>query len=183
MSPAILHALAPVFFVLGLGYVAGRLHAFDSRHVGEINTLVMDFALPASILLATASTPRREMIEQGSLGAIFGAAMMAIYLFWYLFQRRVLKLSRAEAGVQALTVAQPNYAAVGLPISSAILGPTGTLRVAVALAVGSVLLSPLTLLLLELPDGETSTGLAASARRVRGALRRALTKPIVLAVS
>jgi malonate transporter len=181
MPTAILHALAPAFFVLALGYVAGRLHAVDNHHVGEINALVMDFALPASLLLATASTPRREMIAQGSVGAILGAAMMAVYLVWYLLQRRVSSLSRAEAGVQALTVAQPNFAAVGLPIITAILGPTETVQVAVALAVGSILPSPLTLLLLELSGAEAPTSLAASALRVRGALRRALTKPIVLA--
>jgi malonate transporter and related proteins len=139
----------------------------------------MDFAVPASLFVATASAPRSEMIAQAPLIAILSAVMLVLYLFWYLCQRQLAKISKGGAAMQALTVAQPNYAAVGLPIASVILGPMDTVPVAVALTAGSILLSPLTLLLLELSSGEGQA--ETSAVRVPRALRRALTKPIVLA--
>jgi malonate transporter and related proteins len=51
---AILLALAPIFFVLALGYCAGRLRLVENHNVDDFNTLVMTFALPASLFVATA---------------------------------------------------------------------------------------------------------------------------------
>ena len=76
MLHVIFMALAPIFFVMVLGFVAGRMRTIDNHHVGELNALVMDFALPASLFVATASAPRGEMIAQGSLFAILGAVML-----------------------------------------------------------------------------------------------------------
>jgi malonate transporter len=181
MPQVILKALVPIFFVMALGYIAGRRRTLDNRRVGELNALVMNFALPASLFVATASTARREMLEQGPLLAILGAVMLLIYLLWYVFRRWALTTSRGEAAVQALTVALPNYTAVGLPIVLALLGARQSVHVAVAIAAGSILPSPLTLVLLELSGGNGRPDADRSAVRVRRALRCALTKPIVVA--
>jgi malonate transporter len=177
----ILSALAPVFFVLALGYFAGRWGIVENHHVDGLNALVMDFALPASLLVATASASRAELIEQGPLFAVFGGVMLILYLLWYGLARLVSKTSRAEASVQALTIAFPNLAGVGLPLVSAVLGPKGAVPFAVALAAGSILVSPLTLILLELYGGNDQRNNESSTRRMLRALRRALTKPVVLA--
>ena len=54
----ILSVLLPVFFVLLLGYFAGRAKAFDSDQVAGLSELVLDFALPASLFVGTVRTPR-----------------------------------------------------------------------------------------------------------------------------
>jgi malonate transporter len=181
MHQVIFTVLAPIFFVMALGYIAGRMRSIDNHHVGEINALVMDFALPASLFAATGSAPRSEMMAQAPLFAILGAAMLIIYLPWYLFERKVSRISKGEAALQALTVAFPNCAGIGLPIASRLLGPTATVSVAVALAAGSILVSPFTLTLLELSVGKGPNDAETSAARVRRALWHALTKPVVLA--
>jgi malonate transporter len=181
MTHVILMALAPVFFVMALGYFAGRTRAIDNQHVGMLNTLVMSFAVPASLFVATASAPRREMMEQGSLFAVLGGVMLVVYFLWYLFQRRFSKTSRGEAAAQALTVAFPNVAGVGLPIASAVLGPTGTVPVAIAIAAGSILVTPITLLLLELSAAKPRDDAEGRGAWLRRLLRAALVKPIVLA--
>jgi malonate transporter len=104
---------------------------------------------------------------------------MSLYLIWYLFQRRISRASRAEASLQALTVAFPNLGGVGLSLVSAILGPTKTVPVAVAVAAGSILISPVTLLLLEISGGSKEHAVVeTSTIRVSCALRHALTKPV-----
>ena len=60
MPQVIFTVLAPIFFVMALGYIAGRMRTIDNHHVGEINALVMDFALPASLFASTGSAPRGE---------------------------------------------------------------------------------------------------------------------------
>ena len=100
MLHVIFMAMAPIFFVMVLGFVAGRMRIIDNHCVGELNALVMDFALPASLFVATASAPRNEMMAQGSLFAILGAVMLVPYIVWYVFERQVSRTSVGAAAVQ-----------------------------------------------------------------------------------
>ena len=180
MTNTILLALVPIFFVMVLGYGAGRLRIVDNHHVEGLNALVMNFALPASLFAATASAPRNELFAQVPLFVVLGVVMMVVFLLaWYWLQYRSSEVSRADASLQALTIAFPNLAGVGLPILSDVLGPAGTVPVAVALASGSILVSPLALILVELSG--KGGGTATPTARMRSALWHALTKPVVLA--
>jgi malonate transporter and related proteins len=180
MSNAIVMALAPVFFVLLLGYAAGKFHVVDNHQVDGFNALVMDFALPAALFAATASASRHQMIEQAPLFLVFGLTMLILYVAWYWGVRRFSGVSRADASLQALTIGFPNLAGVGLPILSSVLGPAGTVPVAVALASGSILISPITLIVAEMTAGKAH-GVEMSSAQILAAIRRALTKPVVLA--
>jgi malonate transporter and related proteins len=178
----ILPALAPIFFVILIGYGAGRLRIVENNHVDGLNALVMNFALPASLFVAIASAPRSELLEQAPLFLILGFVMLLVHLAWYFFVRASSDVSKADAALQALTVSFPNLAGVGLPIAAAVIGPGGIVPVAVALAAGSIIISPLSLIFVELnsrnPKGETATD---SSRQVRKAFLRSVTKPVVLA--
>jgi len=180
MIEIIARALIPIFFVIALGFFAGRRRTIDNHHVGELNALVMQFALPASLFVATASTPRANMLAEGNLFLVLGLVMMALYVAWYGLARTLGKATRQEAAVQALTVSLPNYAAAGLPIILAVVGPAGAVHVAVAIAAGSILPSPVTLFILELAQ-PSEGGAGAGQALVAKALSRALFKPIVLA--
>jgi malonate transporter len=181
MSNAILLALAPIFFVLALGYGAGRWRIVDNHHVAGLNTLVMSFALPASLFAATASAPRSEMLAQAPLFAILGGVMLAMFLAWYFASKLVLKESKANAALQALTIAFPNLAGVGLPIMSAMIGSSGTVPLAIALASGSIIVSPLALIIVEMNAGTKAGTAQKTPARIFNAVWHALTKPVVLA--
>jgi malonate transporter len=173
----ILMALVPIFFVLLLGYFAGKYHVVDNAHVGELNTVVITYAIPASLFVATAITPRQAIVAEWPVLVILGLTMMLVYPIWYLLQRRVLRTSASEASVQALTVSLPNYAAAGLPVALALLGPSHVVPVAVAIAAGSLLPTPVTLALLELSVAKQGGG---AVMRVSRAVVHALIKPMVL---
>ncbi|MFZ1428745.1 MAG: AEC family transporter [Geminicoccaceae bacterium] len=181
MPDAILLALAPVFFVLALGYGAGRLRIVDNHQVDGLNALVMDFALPASLFVATASASRAQMFAQAPLFGILCLVMLLLFFAWYILARIFSEITNADASLQALTIAFPNLAGVGLPIASAVLGPAGTVPVAVALAAGSILVSPLTLIMVELSGSKQGGAVEPPTVRMLRALRRALTKPVVIA--
>jgi malonate transporter and related proteins len=180
MIEIIARALVPIFFVIALGYFAGSRRAIDNQHVDGLNALVMQFALPASLFVATASTPRLRMLGEGSLFLILGLAMASVYAAWYALARTQAKATRREAAVEALTISFPNYAAAGLPIVATVLGPAGVVHVAVALTVGSLLPSTVTLFILELAQANEG-GRGARRVQVGKALSRAVLKPIVLA--
>jgi malonate transporter and related proteins len=181
MANTILLALAPVFCVMGFGFGAGKLHLANNAQVDGLNALVMDFALPASLLVATASASRSQMFAQAPLFAVLGAVMLLTYLGWYFLRRSSSKPCRADASLQALTIAFPNLAGVGLPIASAVLGSAGAVPVAAALAAGSILVTPLSLVQLEINRGREGGVVEGQLAQVTRALRRALTKPVVVA--
>jgi malonate transporter and related proteins len=66
MTAILLNSLLPIFAVMALGYFAGYVRDIDNQHVGELNALVMDFALPASLFVATATTPWAMLVAQWS---------------------------------------------------------------------------------------------------------------------
>lgn len=179
MSHVILMALAPLFFVMALGYLAGRARIVDNHQVGGLNSLTMDFALPASLFAAMAAAPRTEILAEVPLFVLLGFVMLVVFAGWYVCARRWLGASPADAALQALTVGFPNLAGVGLPISTAVLGASGTVQVAVAIAAGSIIVSPITLVLVELQSGAGGPE-QGPALRIARALKRALVKPIVI---
>lgn len=171
------HALVPIFFVIALGYIGGLRGRIDNHHVGELNALVMDYALPASLFVAMATTPWEKMRSEETLVLLLALGMMVPYTLWYFFSRW-RGASRQESALSALTVGLPNYAAAGLPIIQAVVGPSGTVHVAVAIAAGSILPSPVSLLILEL--NKPSDGMTTS-QKIAQAVWRAFTKRIVIA--
>jgi predicted permease len=79
----LLNALVPIFAVMALGYLAGWIRDIDNQHVAELNALVMDFALPASLFVATASTSRAVLLAQWPLLVVLTVSMLALYALSY----------------------------------------------------------------------------------------------------
>lgn len=184
-------ALAPTFFVMLLGYGAGKTGHINNMHVTELNIVVISYCLPASLFVATACSKWSDLVAQWPILLSLGIAMMGIYLLWYAYQRIARKQSSSEAALQSLAVGQPNFAAAAFPVITALFGPSHLSTIAVGIAVGSLLPSPLTLAILELDtpadtggDGMTSDvkrKAIAGCRHIASAARHALSKPIVLA--
>ncbi len=179
MTAILLDSLVPIFAVMALGYFAGSVRDIDNRHVAELNALVMDFALPASLFVATATTPWRTLAAQSRLLLVLAISMLALYGLSYWMQRRLFGLDSSAASVQALTVSLPNYAAAGLPLIAAVFGPARTIYVALAIAAGSIVVSPLTLAVLE--ASRPASGDRRGADLILSAVGRSLLKPIVAA--
>ncbi len=179
MLSIILNALVPIFFVLILGYFAGRFKRVDNQRVAELNTLVMEYALPCSLFAATFRTPREALISQWPMVVVLGVGMLVIYGITYFLQRRVFKLGTQESAVQTLNVALPNYASAGLPLIAAVFGPSKIIFVAVSIACGSIIVSPLTLTLLEVGKPDNQGGLTAG--RILRSVWASVIKPIVSA--
>ena len=51
-------ALLPVFFVLALGYIAGKRNAFDADQAAGLSKLALGFALPSSLFVGMTQIPR-----------------------------------------------------------------------------------------------------------------------------
>lgn len=179
MIGILLNALVPIFAVMGLGYFAGWIRDVDNHHVSELNALVMDFALPASLFVAMATTPSAVLLSQWPLFVTFLVSYLLLYAVSYAMQRSLFRLPSGDSAIQALTIAFPNNAAAGLPLITAVFGPGNLVSVALSIAVGSIFLSPLTLGILEANKAGASGGKGAGA--IALAIGRSFRKPVVLA--
>ena len=149
MGTTILNSLAPVFFVLGLGYLAGLWKMVDNKNVHSINVMLMNFALPCALFLAIARASSKVLAQQYRLVVALALAMILIYALTWILQREMFHLHSNEAAVQSLTVSFSNNVAVGLPLLISMFGPEGTVAVAASIGVGSIVISPVTLVILE----------------------------------
>jgi len=175
MLMIILNALVPVFFGTALGYLAGWTRDVDNGDVAELNALVMEYAVPTSIFVTVVRASRLTLVAQLPLAAILSLSMLILFAFTYWMARTVFKTPPGEASVQALTTSLPNYASAGLPLIAALLGGDQLVAVAVAIACGAIVMSPITLVILE-KNAETpgDHGIGAS-------LAKAFRKPLVIA--
>lgn len=174
MLNQILDALSPVLFGMGLGYVGGKTRDLDNKHVGELNALVMDFAVPIAIFATVVQASRGTLLGQLPLAGILSLSMVSLFALTYAIARWVFGYGSSESSVQALTTSLPNYAAAGLPLIAALLGSKELVAVAVAIACGSIVVSPITLVILDANAPGEHSSLATS-------LVSALRKPIVVA--
>jgi len=178
MVTTIANALLPVFFVMALGYFAGRKKIVDNLNVQSLNSVVMKFALPISLFVAMVQTPAKRLSAGMSLGLVLTLAMYVVYAATYLLNRRVFGKSPSETAVQALNVGFPNNASIGLPLLGAVVGPEGFLSVSVAIAAGSVFLVPLTLIVLQ--GQAAGAGNVSQLRRIVRSFLHAVANPLVI---
>jgi predicted permease len=118
--------------VLGLGYFAGRVKKFDADQVAGFNDLVLDYALPAMLFVATVKTPRERLLSEGSYAL---ALLIAL---------------NGEAALQANLTSFPSVAFFGPPIFQGLFGASSLVSIAFAATLSTITIMPLTVVLLEI---------------------------------
>ena len=141
--------LLPVFFVLGLGYFAGRAKKFDADQVAGLNELVLDYALPAMMFVATVKNARSQLLSQGPYALVL-IAFVGLFLIMVLVSTRVLHHSLGEAALQANLASFPSVAFFGPPIFQGLFGASSLASIALAATLSAITIVPLTLVLLEI---------------------------------
>ena len=179
MIKVLADALVPIFTGLLLGYIAGLRGILDNQNVRTLITLVMSFAVPCSLFMSIARTPREELREQDGAAFVLTIVYFVLYALTFFWARFREKLRTSDSSVLALTVSFPNSAAVGLPLLAAVFGAKPLVTVATALALGSVTLSAITLAILEANRDRSGEGF--SLRQIALSLLRSGKKPIVWA--
>ncbi len=179
MTTTLANSLAPIFTGLLLGYLAGLWRVMDNKNVQTLTIFVTSFAIPCSIFLAVASTPQRDLREQVAPGLVLLIVYIVLYAISFLWARSKEHLSPADSSVFALTVGFPNSAAVGVPLLTSVFGTRSAIIVATSIAIGTITVSPLTLVILEASRAGSSDGFGW--RNVVAPLMRSVSKPIVWA--
>src|SRR5260221_5710965 len=151
-------ALLPVFFILALGYLAGKRNAFDADQAAGLSKLALSFALPASLFVGMTDIPRDLLLQQGRLVLALILAHVGLFLVAWILLRRLKTLQGPASIICALMLATSATPVFGIAVLQPLLGDTsaGTVGL-VALAINLVV--PTAIILLE----SSWTGDAASA--------------------
>ncbi|HST93370.1 MAG TPA: AEC family transporter, partial [Microvirga sp.] len=140
--------LLPVLFVMSLGYWAGRRKRFDADQIRGINDLVMTYALPSLMFVATVTTRRSELLAQAPFVLALLIAFLGLYAGVLALSLSVLRHPIGAAGLQAFLVTFPSVAFFGIPIFKGLFGEESLLSIAVADVLASITIAPLTVVLL-----------------------------------
>jgi hypothetical protein len=202
MLTTTLNVLAPVLFVLLLGYLGWRRKAFDADQVAGINKLTLDFALPATLFVGVASIPRAELTEDGHFLMAVLLTLAGLYLAALLIGRKVLRLGSGASALFALGASFPAAPFFGPAVLGGYFGQKSAIAIASISVVANLILVPITVVVLEVaqgsripPDssmvseapadengaGEAKASTAGTAAVVRNGLLHAIRRPYVLA--
>ena len=149
-------ALLPVFFVLVLGFAAGKRNEFSADQAGGLSKLATTFALPASLLVSMTQIPKELLLQQGRLLVALLCAHVGLFFASYFALSFVKSLRGTPAILYALMLATSATPVFGLAVLQPILGNTATGAVGlVALAIN--LVTPAAVVLLEVDAAKHQT--------------------------
>lgn len=173
MFQTILQALVPVVFVAGLGWLVGRLGVLDPQRIRSITTFVVTVALPAALFVGVFRFSPSQL-ENVRYLLTLAVALMGTWAASFALARITFRLTTPSAGMLALNASFPDLAFFGLPVLTAVIGSQGLLPIIVGNLVVSVLMVPLTTVLLGQMDGKKHNSLQDN-------LKSTVTKPLVWA--
>jgi len=171
MLDRIVGPLLPVAFVILLGFVAGKRGKLNHSDSLLISRLVLNWIFPALLLAGMAATPRSQLLDFRFVIATFigimGMYALTFAIGWYRY--RELK----AATLKAFVCGYPDAAFMGIPILQVMFGPGSLYSVLVLNLVASLVMIPLSTMLLTVASGEGS-GAKAFVSSISEAVRRPL---------
>jgi malonate transporter and related proteins len=142
-------ALLPVFFVLVLGYLAGKRNAFDADQAAGLSKLAVSFALPAALFVSMTHIKRDLLLQQGRLVLALMLSHAGLFLVAWFVLNRTESLRGTPSIIYALMLSTSATPVFGMAVLEPILGPTSAGAIGlVALAIN--LTVPPAVILLEM---------------------------------
>ncbi|MFG2133565.1 AEC family transporter [Streptomyces sp. NPDC048751] len=158
--------VVPVFLIIAVGYGTGRRALFDAGGAHALRELTMQLALPAALLLSIWQTPRDVLVEQLPLVGLLAFGLLGVYAVLFGVLRLAARRSLRRAALFALACVQPQYAFMGTSILGGLFGAAeAAVPIAVAGILVNVVLDPVVLILLGLPERQESRPAAAAVRQ------------------
>lgn len=150
MIETTLLVILPLFFVMGIGYYAGKSHRLDRHQMAGLNRVLVDFTLPAALFTGTVQTPRAELLRHLPLILALLLVFVGFWLIGNFIGRVFFRHTAGEAVLQATAIAFPNTGFMGVPILGGLFGATSVVTVAIATVLGTLVFIPTAVIVLEM---------------------------------
>ena len=168
--------ILPLFGLIGLGYLAGRLSAQPLEALGWLSTFVVYFALPALFFKLLSTTPVEKLASSSFIATNIGVTF-AVFATTLLIGLATTRGMLAEATIQGLAGAYGNIGYMGPSIAILALGETAAVPVALVFCFENIMHFVNAPALMALA-GRTQESLG---RAIAEVLRKILLHPFILA--
>ncbi|QEY62868.1 AEC family transporter [Metapseudomonas lalkuanensis] len=174
----ILGITAPIFILIGIGYLSARGRLVSPEQVLGLGKFVITFALPALVIRALLEKPLDEVFDATYLLA-YGIGSQLMFWGGFLFARLVRRDSLSGSALSGLGMSVSNSGFVGYPIVAMVLGSPAAVALALGMMVENLLMIPLALAIAEL-GRQNGGGLRAA---LLDTFMRLLRNPVIIAIS
>jgi predicted permease len=157
----ILNALAPVAFVIALGFLAGKNKLISQDGAKSLSTVVVNFALPCTLFVSIFSfSPAQFENIPYVLTLTIGIALpFLISIFLALF---VWKKPTGEAALFGSNSGFPDMAYFGLPVVMTVIGQQGMLPIIIGNIITSIIVIPIVMAMISKGQSQgSSTSISA----------------------
>ncbi|WP_413205231.1 AEC family transporter [Rhodospirillum sp. A1_3_36] len=176
----ILTITAPIFILIGLGYVLARTGWLPKDAIPVLGRFILYLAVPALIFRALSTNDLFSTVAPLFLLAYGGAAICS-FLLASAFSLFIARDGLGLSALIGLGASLPNTVFVGYPLVSQIFGEAVAPAFIMALLVENLLLMPLALFLLEAAQGLGGGRSLGAAARAIG--KRVITNPMMVAIT
>ena len=175
-STQLLLALAPVFVLIGLGWLSARMAWLKLASIADLSKVVFYLFMPA-LLFRTMANAHLEQLDLAPIAAYFSATLMvfAAVLWW--------RGASVASATWALGAVFSNTVMIGIPLVSLAFGPNGLVTLLTVVAVHAMVLLTVGTIAAELslqaanPSQNTSL-----LRAVLKAARQAVVHPVPIPI-
>lgn len=173
----ILAITAPIFLIIGMGYVAMLLKIVSREQMQGVGNFVMYFALPALVIRALTQNSLEEVFNVDYLLA-YGLGSVIVFICALCVATIIQKKTLQTGAIFALGMSASNSAFTGYPVAAMVLGPPAVTFLALSMIVENLLIIPAALILAEM--GRQSGG--GVSRMVKQTASRVIKNPILIAI-
>ena len=136
---SLLAIVAPVFGLIGIGYLAGRVKLLREETGAGVSDFAFTIGLPAILFRTVANAELASVSPFGVLAAFFGAAW-SVWLLSAVLTKYLLRRPAADAPPIAMSAVFGNTIMLGIPLVLETYGQAAAAPMAVILAVHAALL-------------------------------------------
>jgi hypothetical protein len=174
---AVVNVVIPVFAIILVGYLCGRLKLLGPASSDALNGYVYWVALPALFFVGIAKAPIARVLDWELIGAYL-LALFAVFLLAYAVAGLAFRTRMAAHALHGLSAAFPNSGYLGIPLFVLLFGENGALPVIALTVAQSVTVFFVTLFLVELDGGQGPLG-----GRIAKIARNLLLNPFLIAMA
>ncbi|NMO92112.1 AEC family transporter [Actinomycetospora sp. TBRC 11914] len=176
----LLAQIGPVFALVLLGVLLSRSERFGEQAAAVLNDVVYYLALPALIFHSVATSDLSAGVPTSALAVAVGLLVVA-----YLLGVGVALLGRVagrEANAVGLVAGWGNVGYMGIPLTTAVLGPASALAASLVSTLHTALAVSVFLVVATLVDHDRTDGHPTAGSLALTLARRVLGNPVVIAI-
>ncbi|QKG83624.1 AEC family transporter [Kroppenstedtia pulmonis] len=145
---ALIDVMLPVFGIIVVGYIAGRIRLVEKASSKSLNNYVYYVALPALLFISLANAPIEELLNWGFIGSNL-AGILISFALCIILARLFFGRKLPQSSIHGMAASYGTTGYMGIPLMIAAFGKGAALPAAIATLIHNIPVIALVILLFE----------------------------------